>query len=172
MLSEMLAQWMNKLVNVWVVLPWGIWEECGVWGGGRWWGDRFECEFCSLFLVGVRSWENYLTPVFFFVKGEPEINSLRVLLEGLEMIDVKCLIQGRCPLKEGFLSLLPHAVPGTQWAFRKCLMTEESPAPFIWVIHTQKLHLLHPMGCCSQLGKSPVSWLAHPSSLPGVYSSL
>lgn len=73
----------------------------------------------------------YLTPVFFFVKGGPEMNSLRVLLEGLETIDVKCLTQGRCPLKKGFLSLLPHAVPGTQWAFRKCLMTEESPAPFI-----------------------------------------
>lgn len=120
--SGILAEWMNELVNEWVVLLSGIWEELGAWGHMEL-GLNFDLPFSRCMIL--RKFLNF----FSFVKWGHEL-PLSVTRR-IRNDRCKCLIHGRCLLKEGFFNSPASCSAGAQWAFRKCLMTEESLAPFI-----------------------------------------
>lgn len=103
-----------------------------MWYSGRtfsWCEIELGLNFVLPFLVGVWSWENYLSLVCSFIKwghGLPLSVARRIRNDQYKLPDIR-----EMPFK-GFLNSPTHAVPSTQWAFRKYLMTEESLAPFIW----------------------------------------
>ena len=124
--SGILARWTNKLVIEWVVLPSGIWEELWVWGYIEL-DLNFDHPF-SRFMI-LRKLLNF---DFSFVKWGHEL-PLSVTRR-VKNDACRCLIHGRCPLKEAFFFFFNYpasCTAGTQWAFRKYLMTEESLTPFI-----------------------------------------